>query len=99
MEEFVFRVNWPRQSRCIHGLVINRITTWAVVKVTVSTIMLTAAPQATIDSSAGTDMVRFELENNTAAERTEAFDAAKVVPLYDELIALAFENAKEGELQ
>jgi hypothetical protein len=101
MEDLLFRVNWPCQSASVDGLVINRLTTWAVVKTTISTVTLTTAreaPEAQVDIGGAIDLVRLELDHSTPAEWVQPFDPAKVVRLYDELIALAFENAEKGEV-
>jgi hypothetical protein len=33
MRDFMFRINWPRNSTSVNGLTINRLTTWSVLRV------------------------------------------------------------------
>ena len=98
MQDFLFRVNWPRQSTAIPGLTINRLTTWSSAKVSISTVVLTAGNEAKFDHGTTTDVVRLELDHNTSPEWEKQFDASSVVPLYEELIGLAIENAEKGEV-
>jgi hypothetical protein len=45
-----------------------------------------------------TYVIRFEFDHSTDSERMEPFDRAQLVPIYDELVALASENAEQGEV-
>ena len=46
----------------------------------------------------GTYVIRLEFDHSTDAERAAPFDRAQLVPIYEELVALASENAEKGEV-
>jgi hypothetical protein len=95
--DVIFRVNWPLESQTIEGLRINRITAWSVIKLTVRTLVLTDPANLAITAAPSAFAVRLEIDHNTNQEWLEPFDRAKVVPIYEELLKLAFENAEQGE--
>ena len=45
-----------------------------------------------------TYVIRLEFDHSTDVERTNPFDRAQLVPIYEELVALASENAEKGEV-
>ncbi|WP_064033946.1 hypothetical protein [Methylosinus sp. R-45379] len=95
MAEVIFRVNWPLKSDTVENLVINRITQWSVLEVRVQ--LAIDFTNSTIET-APMFVVRLELDHSTDAQRSEPFDRDSVPLIYRELVQLAFENAKEGEL-
>jgi hypothetical protein len=97
MRELIFRVNWPVNSRQSNGLMLNRITVWAVIQIQLQ-IMVQTGTKTVVNETPASQVIRLEFDNNTDAARTEPFDRASLVPIYDELIALALENAEKGEV-
>jgi hypothetical protein len=99
MRDFNFRVNWPRRSTVIEGLTINRLTSWAVVRIAQAAITLGPAglPQFQSQTEVTGEFVRLEIDNNTAAGQEKPFDQAQLAAIYGELISLADEVAQKGE--
>ena len=97
MRELLFRINWPVSSQKMQGLSLNRITTWSVLQVQLQ-LMVTTGEQTFVKDTPATQVIRLEIDHNTDAERTEPFDRPMLVPIYEELVALALENAEKGEV-
>jgi hypothetical protein len=97
MRDLLFRVNWPVNSTSVNGLTINRLTSWAVLRIQFQIVVGTGA-NVLVDAGPGSDFVRLEIDHNTDAGRTQPFDQKRLVPLYNELTNLAMENAEKGEL-
>jgi hypothetical protein len=98
MRELIYRVSWPLNSRTVDGLILHRITTWAALQIQLQLMMQTGTKTMTTGTPATTYVVRLELDHSTDAERTEPFDRGRLVPIYEELVALASENAEKGEV-
>jgi hypothetical protein len=90
-KDVLYRVNWPKESR--HGIALNRMTTWSVIT------------RTTDVSSTGSNLLRvseeyyllMEFDHNTPAERTEPLEPGTIVPIFEELLEWAIENAFQGE--
>lgn len=95
MRELIFRVNWPTKSEVIKGLLINRITQWNAIRLLVKALQLNE-PQSDLNILE-TNAVRLEIDHSTDETRSEQIDAKKVIPLFEELVTLASENAAKGE--
>jgi hypothetical protein len=97
MREVIYRVSWPKESKVIDGMTLHRITTWAALQIQLQLVVQTGLRSTTTGAGA-THVIRFEFDHSTDSERTEPFDRAQLVPIYGELVALASENAEQGEV-
>jgi hypothetical protein len=98
MKELNFRVNWPKNSRNVNGLVLNRITNWSVLQIRLQ-LVVQAGQQTIVNDGALSIVIRMEFDHNTDGDRTDTFEPKVLVPIYDELAALALENAEKGEVK
>jgi hypothetical protein len=98
MSELIFRVNWPVNSTSVNGLSLNRITQWAVSEVHAIPLMIPMTTPPVIDDTPGTFVIRLDLDHNTDVKWTSPFDQKHLVPIYNELVQLAYENAEKGEV-
>jgi hypothetical protein len=98
MRDLIFRVNWPVKSTSVVGLTLNRITHWAVLEIHAIQLVIPTSAQPVIADTPGTFVIRLELDHNTDAGWTDPFDQNRLVPIYNELVQLALENAEKGEL-
>jgi hypothetical protein len=96
MSELIFRINWPVSSTSVNGLTLNRITNWSVLAIHLRLMQMTAP--MVIDQTPPTFVIRLELDHSTDAAWIAPFDQSCLVPVYNELVKLAFENAENGEL-
>src|SRR5262249_44644455 len=99
MRDLIFRVNWRRRSKAVPGLEINRITSWAAVRISLGTLVLAGAAAAQVELAPPADCVRLEIDHNTVQEWDKPFDREQIVAIYKELMFLADENAKKGEVE
>ncbi len=97
MRDLIIRVNWPVNSTSVNGLILNRITQWAVFEMHIQLTIPTIA-QPLIDDTPPTFVIRLELDHNTDAKWTASFDQNRLVPIYNELVQLALENTEKGEV-
>ena len=95
MRDFLYRINWPKQSSVIPNMLINRLTTWTVSNFTVGNISLDN-PAGVVQGDEKT-AARLEVDNSTDASRTEGFESAHLALLYAELYELACRSATQGE--
>jgi hypothetical protein len=98
MRDLIIRVNWPVNSTSVNGLILNRITQWAVFEMHIQLTIPTIA-QPLIDDTPATFVIRLEFDHNTDAKWTASFDQNRLVPIYNELVQLALENAEKGEVR
>lgn len=96
--DLLFRINWPRLSTTAEALRLNRLTTWSVQHVQLQLMVDGSHSAASSETVLSTSLLKLELDHNTDAERTEPFDRAQLMPIYDELTGLALQNAEQGEL-
>ncbi|MCK1322772.1 hypothetical protein IVA94_18095 [Bradyrhizobium sp. 156] len=95
LHDLLFRVNWPTDSAAVHGLSINRLTTWSVLQYQ---IQVFAADGPTSFMDVVSHGLRLEMDHNTDQKYVGPFDAGQLVPIYKELTNLALQNAAEGEV-
>jgi hypothetical protein len=97
MRDLNFRVNWPINSGAVENLTLNRITSWSVLQIQLQLMTQTGAKTVVSDTPV-TSVIRFEFDHNTDADRNLPFDRKALAPIYNELVALALENAEKGEV-
>jgi len=90
-KEVQYRVNRPITSKS--GIDFNRITTWN----SIITQMLAGTSPTSLLNISEQHFLRLEFDHNTLAERTDPLESAELVPIFEELVALAIENASKGE--
>ncbi|MBX9847534.1 MAG: hypothetical protein K2Z80_37735 [Xanthobacteraceae bacterium] len=98
MRDFIYRVNWPRQSSVKKDLEINRISTWTSMFVRGGLVQMTDKGVSVGMHSRELHATRLELDHNTSASNTEPFETATRLPILEELVSLARENAAAGEV-
>jgi hypothetical protein len=99
MREPSFRVNWPRNSSIVPGMPINRITNWLTVQLILQLVQVQSSSLSTQAPHQVLHAVKLELDHSTDERRTVAFERGEVIPIYQELLDLASENALKGEQQ
>jgi hypothetical protein len=101
MRDLLFRVNWPVKSSIVPELSINRITSWASVRISLGALLVSSggAPPQLQMAPSPVDCVRLEIDHNTNQEWSLPFERGHVAPIYKELVSLANENAERGEVQ
>jgi hypothetical protein len=97
MRELIYRVSWPLNSTVVNGLPLHRITTWTALQIQLQLMVQTGIKTMTTEIPP-THVVRLEFDHSTDSERTKPFDRPTLVPIYEELVALASENAEKGEV-
>lgn len=99
MRDLHYRVNWPTESKAMQGLKINRLTTWAAMRIQMSFMQITG-DKMSVAGSADNELfaVRLECDHNTDASNQAPFDPKLVLPIYNELLGLFVENAEKGEI-
>ena len=98
MRDFSYRVNWRVDSKIKAGLSINRLTTWNSIRVALRPMQITGEQVAIGESPEEVHAARLEMDVNTDQASTEVIAAKEAVPIYNELIELAAENVKKGEI-
>jgi hypothetical protein len=98
LNELVFRINWPVNSKSLNDLMLNRITQWAVLEMRAFQLVIQSGAEPVVGSTPVTFVIRLELDHNTDAQWATPFDPRRLVPIYRELVELAYENAEKGEL-
>ena len=94
MQEFLFRVNRPTNSKIIQDLTINRITSWSAILISQAQFSPTGGTELSANNLHG---VRVELDNSTDATNSSSFTKVQISALLDELVSLASETALEGD--
>ncbi len=97
MRELLFRCNWPVESSVVRGLMINRITTWSSIRVAQSRLQITGE-SFNVSPGPALDAVRLEIDHNTDQANAAPFDKGHLVPIFEELLELAQQNADRGEV-
>jgi hypothetical protein len=90
-KEVQYRVNRPRESK--QGITLNRITTWTPIAVKVD--LSTLGSKALRISEE--HFLRLEFDHNTPAERAEPLEQEAIIPILEEFLEMATENASRGE--
>ncbi|WP_147274964.1 hypothetical protein [Ferruginivarius sediminum] len=91
-KEITYRVNRPRQSQ--HAIELNRITNWSVIRAE----MENGLTEDQKSEKPTWTFLNLEFDHNTAPEHKEVLKSADVVPIFNELVCLANENAQQGEV-
>jgi len=99
MRDLIYRVNWRRISASAKDLTINRITMFSVVQFKLGRVTISEGGVSAGNMVPTSDLSRLEMDHSTDQDRSEPFDQASLVPIYEELVALADENAKRGEVR
>jgi hypothetical protein len=97
MRDFLFRCNWPLQSRVQNSLSINRLTTWTSVQFVRKLVSVTGSPTSTNQPTQVLHAARLEMDHNTDPAHVDAFEKSLLVPIFKELVELVAENAEKGE--
>ena len=97
MRELLYRVNWPRQSAVVPGLEINRLTTWSALMVALGLLQVTGKEMTVANMESEIHAVRLDLDHNTSQDHKEPFAPNIRIPILNELLSMARENAKAGE--
>jgi len=97
-QELAFQINRPRETRTgIHGLRINRLSKWAVLR-------MASKPGGELPSDLWPSSAKegfaivLDLDVNTVPEFAEAFQTADLWPLFSELVDFGKELAQEGDI-
>ena len=90
-KEVLYRVNRPKESS--YGITLNRITTWTPISLKIDVSSTGSKPLRISEQH----FLRLEFDHNTPAERTDPLEDAVIVPIFEELLELAIENAFQGE--
>ena len=90
-KEVLYRVNRPKESR--HGIIFNRITTWTPISLNIDVSSTGGRPLRISEQH----FLRLEFDHSSPAERAEPLEGAVIIPIFEELLELAIENAFQGE--
>lgn len=93
--DFMYRINRPRQSRVLDGLLVNRLATWSALLLQQVTINIVSG-----ESSRGEAQVfaaALETDFSTEQDRREPIGSAQLVELLEELQRLTAELATGGD--
>ena len=97
MRELIYRINWPQMSKVIPDLELNRITNWSAVNVTRKLLQMTGAEMSVAAAGPLLQAVRLDIDHSTAQGNIAPFEKAQRVPIFQELVKMAGENAEAGE--
>jgi len=101
MRDLTFVVNWQTPSRVLSGTSLNRITKWAPLEIRGRLEARTASgsPSPAIDAIV-VEGPQLELDLSTPApeQNPAPLPQAPLLPIYEELLELATENARAGEI-
>jgi hypothetical protein len=97
MRELIYRINWPQDSKSVPGLTLNRITSWSGIQANVMFLQVGGTEAATMQGPPESFAVRLEMDHNTDQGHKQPFEKQQLLPIYNELVALARENAELGE--
>ncbi|MCI0464133.1 MAG: hypothetical protein L0Z62_44940 [Gemmataceae bacterium] len=98
--DFMYQINRPRASTTpgVEQLEINRLSKWLVARFTFVKVNFTGAQVRAHRAEDKGYQCRLELDINTPAERQEALPNAVYPGLFRELVGMACEIAKEGDV-
>ena len=101
MTDLTFVVNWPTPSRVLFATSLNRITKWANMEIRgrLEAQASPRSPNLAVDTII-VQGLQLELDLSTPAPLQDSapLSRAKLVPIYEELLELAAENARAGEI-
>jgi hypothetical protein len=95
--ELFYQINWPRQSKVMPGLKLNRLTKWTPIVIRAHNFQLSGEVIQSIPGSAA-HYCQLECDHNTSDEHVEPFSPTQVSELFQELCKLAVDNAHNGEV-
>jgi hypothetical protein len=95
-EDFLLQINWPRYSKTVADLKINRMTKWAVAR---TELVQFIAGSAVVQHEAPSFWCRLELDINTDGKRDQPLPTDRIVSLWNELADLGSEIAQKGEVK
>lgn len=93
-QEAFYRINRPVPCECLKGEVLNRITTWNSIRVRRAFAVGASVEFQEVEHH----FARLECDTNTSQDRKEPFAMQDLPRILLELAALAYGNAKNGEL-
>jgi hypothetical protein len=98
--DFFYQINWPRASRAVREVTLNRLTRWTAIGIR-SLNLQVDDNQASIQPapSDGRHYCRLECDHSTQAWQTEPFASIDLDELFQELCEMVQENAKHGEVK
>jgi hypothetical protein len=101
MRDLTFVVNWQTPSRVLSEITLNRITKWAAMEIRgrMEAQGVPSFPNPVVDTII-VEGPQLELDLSTPApvQDSAPLSRAKLVPIYEELLELAAENARAGEI-
>ena len=97
VRDLTFRVNWRADSTIMNSLILNRLTTWSVVQISVK-MLAGMGDTVVMEETPTSQFARLEIDNNTDVEHKSPFDQSLINPIYEELYELALDNAANGEV-
>ena len=95
--DFIYRINRKRKSITLPAYEINRLSTWASLKLTIvakTELSLEGAPEFSEDFAA----CSVDLDINTIPEITTPIPSDRLIDLFDELLSLGMEIAEKGDI-
>jgi hypothetical protein len=95
--DFHYQINRPRFSNRIPDLRINRLVKWSAAGRGVAQFNMSSR-SADLTTRLFTSGTRLEVDINTAPEQNREFLPAPLAPLWDEMVALGQEIAREGDI-
>lgn len=95
--DFLYRINRPRRSRVVEGLRINRMSTWALLRLTYGG-LTPDSRGIRLTRASNQYAAHVEVDVNTAADYEGYFAAERLPAVLDELGTFAREIAREGDV-
>lgn len=98
VSDFSYQINRRRGSRTVEGLTINRLSRWNIA--TLERLVSPLDPFAETDDNLPTRLnaVRAELDINTGPHTGHTLPSESLVTVFDELVEMALEIAREGDV-
>lgn len=98
MSDFIYRINRKKQSELVSGLEINPLSTWSAIALKNLSFTLSGSRLIQQDISNSLYAARLELDINTSPDFEMDLPSEKLGRLFQELISLGTEIAKEGDV-
>jgi hypothetical protein len=96
-QDFLYRINWPVRSKVDPNIYINRLTNWGSLQFVRKLMQLTGTNLEVAPGDIAY-AAQLEIDHNTQDLNLRPFEAAERIPIFEELVALAKENADRGEI-
>jgi hypothetical protein len=94
MRDFIFRVNWRKPTDTGQLGYYNRLTTWSALT---AMLAVGTAGTAHMMNVSQQHYAQLELDINTPADRTAPLESKDLAAIFDDMVALAYENLEKGE--